>query len=161
MSAKLPEWVLSSLSLVGLDDPNPDDALHVDLVNAVLDMGAGVSEGRMLTRLKVVVAQHFRRVSDAEARTRSDYEHAHARAVVRELARQRADGERVANNRAEQVATIETEDQFFRHRLAVSEKQALRVLLSAIESQFDAWRTEEATARAADVVHARGLSGGA
>lgn len=157
----LPDWVLEALRAIGLLHPDPDDALHVRLVNAVLRLGPAAALGVQLSTLRFEFAWELRDAGAVFAQAKADYERTYARAVVKARAEGAASGEKVPVSYAEKVAEIEAYDHKLRYLVAEQRERSMRKFLDAIEAAVEVWRTGRADERAADRAHAQGYSGGA
>jgi len=160
-AAALPEWALESLRAIGLMSPDPDDELHVALVNTVLRLGAGAAQGVVLTAMRWDINWAQKDAGVAFAKAKVDYEHLVASVSTRAIAEGSARGERVSVAFAEKLAEVEAYEHKLRYLLAEKREQSLRKMLDTIETQVEVWRTGRADERAADQAHARGFSGGA
>lgn len=157
----LPDWALEALRSIGLTDPDPDDALHVRLVNAVLRLGPGAARGVQLSAMRFEFAWALKEAGQEFAEAKANYEHAFARAIVRERAEAAANGEKMPVSHAERLAEVEAYVHKLTYLLAEQRERAMRKFLDAIEAAVDTWRTLRADERAADRAHAGGYSGGA
>ena len=160
-AAQLPEWAQESLRLIGLNAPDPDDALHVSLVNAVLRLGPAAAQGIVLTAMRWEINWAQKVAGEVFAKAKVDYEHAIAKVTVKTIAEGSAKGERVSVAFAGKLAEVEAYELKLVYLLAEKREQSLRKMLDTIETQVDVWRTGRADERAADRAHAQGYSGGA
>lgn len=159
MSAEaLPEWALDVLRSIGLLEPDPEDALHVALVNSVLRLGPGAAYGRQLTAMRFEFAWALSAAGAEFAKAKTDYEHRLAKAKAVLMLEKGFSGVKAQ-------AIAEADDALYelqlRYRLAELRERAMRKFLDAIENAVEVWRTGRADERAADQAHARGFSGGA
>lgn len=154
-------WVLDALRAIGLNEPDPEDALHVALVNAVLQLGSGAARGVQLSAMRFQFAWALRDAGAEFAKAKADYEHTFARTVVEERAKASAKGEKIAVSYAEKVAEVAAYEHKLRYLLAEQRERSMRKFLDAIEAAVDTWRTLRADERAADRATAGGYTGGA
>lgn len=159
MSASdLPEWALEVLRSIGLTQPDPADALHVQLVNAVLRLGPGAAYGRQLTAMRFEFAWALSEAGAEFAKAKTDYEH---KLAVAKAALMLKDGFSGVKAQAIAEADPELYELQLRYRLAELRERAMRKFLDAIENAVEVWRTGRADERAADRAHAQGFGGGA
>lgn len=162
MSAEaIPDWAFDALRSIGLLDPDPEDSLHVRLVNAVLRLGPAAARGVQLSAMRFEFAWELRDAGAAFATAKAAYEHKYARAVVRARAEGAASGEKVPVSHAEKVAEIEAYEDKLRYLVAEQRERSMRKFLDAIEAAVEVWRTSRADERAADRASAQGYAGGA
>lgn len=158
---ELPDWVLVSLRSIGLMNPDPDDELHVELVNAVIDLGPAAAQGNVLTAMRWRINWAQKDAGMVFAKAKVDYEHQIASVTTKAIAEGAAKGERVSVAFAGKLAEVEAYEAKLRYLIAEKREQSLRKMLDTIETQVDVWRTGRADERAADRGHAQGYSGGA
>lgn len=65
--------VLAALADVGIDEPREDDPLHVDLVNALLRLGPGASQGERYVAMQWHFTNDEERVGDVAATAEAEY----------------------------------------------------------------------------------------
>lgn len=156
--SELPEWTLAPLREIGLVNPDPDNELHRELVEAVWRLGAGALHGRYITAMRAVFAWQLRDAGEGYAAAKARYEHLFARRKSELMV-----AEGFSGVKAEAVA--EADDEVYQARLellvAESKVSSMRKFLDLCESVTDVWRTSRADERAADSAHAQGFSGGA
>ncbi|MHA3682813.1 hypothetical protein ACXR2W_00940 [Leucobacter sp. HY1908] len=154
----LPDWALEALRAIGLTDPDPDDALHVRLVNAVLRLGPAAARGVQLSAMRFEFAWELRAAGAEFATTKTDYEHRLAKSKAALMLKDGFSGVKAQ-------AVAEADDELYglllRFRLAELRERSVRKFLDAIETAVDTWRTQRADERAADRASAQGYAGGA
>jgi len=145
--------IANVLASVGIHRPDPDDRLHVALVNAVGRTLTG-SYGAQLIAMRFEVAQQLREAGVDFATAKVRFENHVDRETVRAVM---GDG-KVSRALAEQMARGSNDG--FRLQLAalVAEKheQWLRKLLDTFAAAADNHRTDRADQRAADQFQAHG-----
>lgn len=161
MSAEVPGWALGVLSSIGLTNPDPSDSLHVRLVNAVLRVGVGKSQGAYLSALRFEFNWEHEQAGMTFAKSKAAFEHSVDRRKVEEMAKPREDGRKMSLGWAEAIA----EDAAYEHKLAFlmaeQRERSMRQFLQTIAGALDNHRTDRADLRAADAAHAQGMTGGA
>lgn len=157
----IPDWAFEALRSIGLLDPDPEDSLHVRLVNAVLRAGPAAARGVQLSAMRFEFAWELRAAGEAFAVSKANYERVFARAVVSARAQGAASGEKVPVSYAEKVAEIEAYENKLQYLVAEQRERSMRKFLDAIEAAVEVWRTSRADERAADRASAQGYAGGA
>lgn len=139
------------LRRVGVPEPDPENPLHVDLLDAIRRL-RNAPEGQLNVALMWCWLAELDRQGRAHAIAKSRYE----RTLGREIIRLRAAGEKSATAAASR-AEAESDDVWQAHldyrlaeRLEVVAREALRILSTA----NDNWRTQQANQRRADSFHA-------
>lgn len=153
----LEEHVADALAEVGIYSPDPAEPLHQRLVSA-LRRTAGQPDGVRLTAMRWVYAWDLEHQGDELAAARAEYESLLAQHVIRFRDGGEKSGE-MCTKRAEALDDVKSAN--LRYRLAEQRERLARKRLDAAADQIKVWQSVNADRRAADVAHARGLSGGA
>lgn len=144
--------IAAVLETVGIHRPDPDDALHRALADAVARTLGG-SYGAQLIAMRFEVAQFLRDAGEAYATAKAKYEHHIASTTVREVA-----AHKTSRALAQQMAEGSDDGHRLLLELLVAEKreQWLRKLLDTFAAAGDNHRTDRADMRAADQFQAHG-----
>lgn len=144
--------ITNVLASVGIHRPDPDDRLHVALVNAV-HRTLSKSYGAQLIAMRFEVAQLLREAGESFALAKAKYEHHVASTTVREVA-----AHKTSRALAQQMAEGSDDGHRLLLELLVAEKreQWLRKLLDTFAAAGDNHRTDRADQRAADQFQAHG-----
>lgn len=143
---------------VGLRDPDVDDPLHAQLIDALIWVGPGATFGARIVSLRYVFNWELRQAGVEFATAKTEYE----RKLTREKARWLAEP-KMAIGKAEILA--ENDDQVFnlklKYLLAEQRERALRKFLDTMDAALDNHRTDRADQRAVDRATASGYTGSA
>ncbi|PZE23886.1 hypothetical protein [Curtobacterium sp. MCBD17_028] len=144
--------IAAVLETVGIHRPDPTDALHRALAEAVGRTLTG-SYGAQLIAMRFEVAQFLREAGEGYATAKAKYEHHVASTTVREVA-----ANKTSRTLAQQMAEGSDEGHRLLLELLVAEKreQWLRKLLDTFAAAGDNHRTDRADQRAADQFQAHG-----
>lgn len=161
MPEPLPPDVLARLrELVGLENPDPADPLHVRLVNTVLRTRF-MSRGAQITAVRFDFNWSQRAAGARKAASRAAYDDLVDKGTVRLLMTAEAEGKKLSRAEAEQ--RVRASDEAFQAKLAwlaaEHEEQSLRKFLDTLDGAIETWRTERADERATDDLIARGQGG--
>ena len=151
MTRTLNPAVVEALAEVGIFQPDPNNALHVRLVDA-LERTLGQPDGVRLTAMRWVYAWALEQEGDELAEARSAYE----ALVARETIRFRDGGEKsgeMATKRAEALDQVKEAN--LRYRLAEQRERLARKRLDTCADQIKVWQSLNANNRAADRLHAQ------
>lgn len=133
----LPDWALGALRLIGLDTPSPGVRLHVELVNSVLEIGPGASEGKYITAMRFRFSWAKRTVGTQLAEARTDYEVTAARKKAALMLVNGFSG-------AKAQAVVDGDDEICQlmlaYRLVEVKEQAVRKFLDACDAAMEVWR---------------------
>lgn len=148
--------IANVLASVGIHRPDPDDRLHVALVNAVGRTLLG-AYGDQLAAMRFEVVAALQAAGEAYATARTDYE----AYIDRETVRLVMGADKVARTLAEQMARASDKGYELKLSFLLAEKrdQFLRKLLDAFAAAGENHRTSRADQRAADRMHAQGYTG--
>lgn len=154
----IPRDVLSRLrELVGLEDPQQTDPLHVKLVTRTYQTMAQ-NEGNQLAALRAVINWAQRDAGRTFATLKADAEHYVDRETTKLRGEALIKNEKLSRAEAEQI--VRGRDEHYQlqlaYLLAEKEEQALRKLLDTLHSKTETWRTNRADDRRGDAEHARG-----
>lgn len=154
--APLPEWLLSVLRDIGMDAPDPENPLHVKLVNTLARLGVGASFGQRIVAMRFDFNWELNEAGRVFARKKALYEKAFAKRKVRELAEPK-----MSVAKAEAIA--EADDEIFalklEYLLAEQRERSMRKFLETLEAALDNHRTDRADQRAGDRAHTQGYGG--
>lgn len=143
---------------IGLQHPDPNDALHAELIETVLELGPGATFGQRVVALRFVFNWHLRSAGKQFATAKTAYEAHMAKLKTRFLVEPK-----MSVAKAEVMA--EADDESYRlklqYLLAEQRERAMRKFLDTLEAALDNHRTDRADQRAGDRAHAQGIGGGA
>ena len=146
--------------IVGLDDPDQQNPLHVKLVNAVyrtrnLNLGAQIQAVRFVFNWFQLDG------GQKKAALQADYDHLIAAGTTQLLMEAEAAGKKLTRKEAEQ--RVEGSDEAYRLKLdllaAQHHEQSMRKFLDTLDSATETWRTDRADDRATGDLIARGMGG--
>lgn len=148
--------VREGLRGIGLHHPDPNDTLHVRLVDA-LRRTRGNSLGNQLVALKFEFNWEHVAAGKVFAQAKTDYEHHIDTESVRIRATTKVDGKSVSRAEAEQIARASDRAYELQLKFLLAEKreQSMRKFLDTLSSSLDNHRTDRADQRAGDVEHRR------
>lgn len=164
--ADLPEWdpplpadVRSRLiELVGLDRPDQNEPLHVELVNAIYRTRTK-HHGDQITAVRFVFNWRQLEAGKRKGTLKAEYAKVIDFGTTRLLMEAAAEGRKLSRAEAEQRVRA-TDEAFKMHLdmlLAEHEEQSMRKFLDTLDSATETWRTGRADDRAGDTAHARGF----
>lgn len=156
--APLPEWLLSVLRDIGMDGPDPENPLHVKLVNTLARLGVGASFGDRISAMRFVFNWELDEAGRIYAKAKTDYEVY----IDRETVKQRAKDDKTSRAEAEQIAraTDRAYELKLQYLMGEQRERSMRNFLSTLESALDNHRTNRADMRAGDRASAQGYTGG-
>lgn len=143
--------IVAFLATLQIDDLSPTDPFHLRLVDAC-HRTAGQSVGARLVALEWVFSWDLRRYIDDYGLWKTTYDNERAKSIIRH----RDAGEKsgaMAEFRAD--AEDEIRELHLKYRLAEQMMRLANKRVATINHQFEAWRSENANVRAADLHHAR------
>lgn len=147
--------------IIGLDQVDEENPLHVQLADAITNAGPGASFGARVVALRYVFNWQLLDAGQLFAKAKADYEHQVARRVMEETAKAAADDRRVALGLAEKIAEHDAYELKLQYLLAEQRERSMRKFLDTLESALDNHRTDRADQRAADRASAQGYGGAA
>lgn len=149
--SEIPEWALRALLSVGLKDPNPRDPVHVEMVNAILEVGPTAPEHVRLQRLRWSFNHMLRDAGSRFANAKADVDDMTGQRVADLL---KADT-KLSVARAQALVAGDVEIQAAQRAMLIAQQleRALRKFLDTIEVAVDLYRTSRADERRADTFH--------
>lgn len=147
--------------LIGLEQVDESDPLHVRLADAIVTAGPSASFGARVVAVRWVFNWALRDAGAEYGQAKADYE----RYIDRETVRLRAAeaDRKVTRAEAEQIAraTDRAYELHLAYLLAEQRERAMRKFLDTLDAALDNHRTDRADQRAVDRATAQGLGGGA
>ena len=153
-----PRMRQSLREMVGLENPDPSDALHAALMDALLALPPGASFGQRVVALRWVFNWALRDAGSEFAESKTKHEAHLTRQKVLHLAEPK-----MSVAKAEILAEG-SEGAFelkLRYLLAEQRERAMRKFLDTLDAALDNHRTDRADLRAGDRAAAQGFGGGA
>ena len=158
MATELEPWLLSVLRDVGVAAPDPENPLHVTLVNTLHRLGASATFGQRIVAMRWDFNWELAEAGREFAKAKADYERLFAKRKVSSLAEPKMS---VAKAEAIAEADDEVYGRKLTYLLAEQRERAMRKFLDTLEAALDNHRTDRADWRAGDRAHADGITGGA
>jgi hypothetical protein len=139
---------------IGLDNPDPSDALHRRLV-ATLQRVRGLSLGTQIVAMKFDFNWELRAAGAEFATAKTNYEHHMDKTKAALML-----GDGHSGVKAEAIAggSDEAYELLLKYRLAEQRERALRKFLDTLDNRVEVWRSENANERRADSFHAQTAS---
>ncbi|PRB01787.1 hypothetical protein [Microbacterium sp. MYb64] len=144
--------------IIGLEQVDEENQLHVRLADAITNAGPGASFGARVVALRYVFNWALNAAGKEFGTAKANYEHFIAKTKTRLLAEPKM-------SVAKAEAMAEADDEAYRlkleYLLAEQQERSMRKFLDTLESALDNHRTDRADQRAADRASAQGYGGGA
>jgi hypothetical protein len=153
---QLQEPYAGMLRSIGITDPDPDDELHQDLIDAIRDTW-GQPTGRAFVAMRFRTVNHLRKAGQQYGVYRAAYDHLIDDGTVTLM-----DGPPPMSKTEAALRTRASDRAHELHeQYLVTEKreQYLRKLLDAFDMAMDNYQTDAANARRVDTFHAAGHDG--
>lgn len=138
--------IVERLRDIGLENPDPNDALHRRLV-ATLQRVRGGSFGAQIVAMKFDFNWELRAAGEEFATAKTDYEFHIAKT---EAALMLGDGHSGVKAKAIANGSDEAYTLLLKYRLAEQRERALRKFLDTLDNRVEVWRSENANERRAD-----------
>jgi hypothetical protein len=152
----LQEPYAGMLRSIGILQPDPEDELHLDLIEAIQDT-FNQPIGRMFVAMRFRVVHHLRRAGQEYGVLKAAHQFAMDDGTV-----QLMDGDppmRASEAALRTRATEKVRDLHEQYLIAEKREQWLRKLLDAFDMAMDNYQTDAANARRVDGFHAAGHDG--
>jgi hypothetical protein len=151
MTEPLAADIADRLRDIGLENPDPSDALHRRLV-ATLQRVRGGSLGAQIVAMKFDFNWELRAAGAEFATAKTDYEHYMDKTKA---ALMLGDGHSAVKADAIAGGSDEAYTMLLKYRLAEQRERALRKFLDTLDNRVEVWRSENANERRADAFHSQ------